>query len=242
MLAYTRFEVLRTLRSSRFLIATTLMPAVLFLLGSHAVGGLGRYFLVAITGFSMVMATTSANAVSLPAERASGWQRQLRITPLSGPAWVTARFLMATVMILPGLMAVAVCAATLGGVQLGPGQWVSFVLLVVSGSIPFSFLGLLLGQLLDTRAAGPVQSLLVTLLSFGGGLFLPVSSFPSALRSVAGILPTHLYFQDGQALLANHAPPLSDLGWLGLWTVSLAALALLVWLREDGRRIALGRS
>jgi ABC-2 type transport system permease protein len=242
MLAYTRFEVLRTLRSSRFLVATTLMPAVLFLLGSHAVSGLGRFFLVAITGFSMITAATSANSVSLPAERASGWQRQLRITPLSGPAWVTARILLSTVMILPGLTAVAVCAATLGGVQLSAVQWVSFVLLVVAGSIPFSFLGLLLGQLLDARTAGPVQGLLIMLLSFGGGLFIPVSSFPSALGYVAGILPTHLYFQGGQALLANRAPQLSDVGWLGLWTVGLAALALLVWLREDGRHIALGRS
>src|SRR5215831_19973500 len=103
MLAYTRFEVLRTLRNLRFLVLTTLMPALLFLLGSQARSGLGADLLVAIGGFSMIAATTSANSVMLPAERASGWLRQLRITPLSGPAWVTARIAQATAAVVPGL-------------------------------------------------------------------------------------------------------------------------------------------
>ena len=242
MLAYTRFEVLRLLRNLRFLALTMLMPGFLFLLASQAERGLGSSLMVAIAGFSMIAATTSSNTVTLPSERASGWQRQLRITPLPGAAWVAARIVLSSVTMLPGLAVIMIAAAAVGGVRLSAVQWVAFVLLVVAGSIPFSFLGLLLGQLLDSQAAQPVQSLLLIVLSVGGGLMIPLSTFPSALRSVAAVLPTNLYFQDGRALLANQAPQLSNLAGLGLWALGLAALALLVWLREDGRRVALGRS
>jgi ABC-2 type transport system permease protein len=240
MLAYTRFEVLRTLRNARFLVLTMLMPAMLFLFFNQARGQFGASLMVAMAGFSMIGATISANCVTLPAERASGWQRQLRITPLSGAGWVIARIAQSTVAVVPGLAVVALCAAVLGHVQLSAGQWLWFGLLVLAASIPFSFLGLLLGQLLDAQAAQPVQGLLTMLLSFGGGLFIPLSNFPSALQSVLGTLPTHLFFQDGQDLVANRAPALADLAGLATWALALAALALLVWSRQDGRRIALG--
>lgn len=240
MLAYTRFEVLRTLRNARFLVLTMLMPAVLFLFFDQTRTGFGAYLMVAMAGFSMISATISANCVTLPAERASGWQRQLRITPLSGAGWVTARIAQATVAVLPGLAVVALCGALLGHVELGLGQWLSFGLLVLAASVPFSFLGLLLGQLLDAQAAQPVQGLLTMLLSFGGGLFIPLSTFPSALQAVAGTLPTHLFFQGGQDLMTNRSPAPGDVAGLAAWAVGLAILALLVWSRQDGRRVALG--
>lgn len=240
MLAYTRFEVLRTLRNPRFLVLTMLMPAVLFLFFDQAQIGFGPYLMVAMAGFSMISAAISANCVTLPVERASGWQRQLRITPLSGAGWVTARIAQATVTVLPGLAVVALCGAVLGHLELSAVQWISFVLLVLAASVPFSFLGLLLGQLLDAQAAQPVQGLLTMLLSFGGGLFIPMSNFPSILRSAAGALPTHLFFEGGQDLMENHVPALADVTGLVTWTLGLAALALLVWSRQGGRRVALG--
>ena len=240
MVAYTRFEVLRTLRNPRFLVLTMLMPAALFLFFNQVQSGFGAYIMVAMAGFSMISATISANCVTLPGERASGWQRQLRVTPLSGAAWVTARIAQATVAVVPGLAVVAVCGAGFGRVQLTTVQWLSFGLLVLAGSVPFSFLGLLLGQLLDAQAAQPVQALLTMLLSFGGGLFIPLSNFPSALQSFVRALPTHLFFQGGQDLIANHTPAPSDMAGLAIWTLGLAALALLVWSRQDGRRVALG--
>jgi ABC-2 type transport system permease protein len=241
MLAYTRFEVLRTLRNARFLVLTMGMPAVLFLVFDQTASGFGAYLMVAMTGFSMISATISANCVTLPAERASGWQRQLRITPLSGAGWVTARIAQATVAVLPGLAVVALCGVAFGHVELSAVQWVSFGLLVVAASIPFSFLGLLLGQVLDAQAAQPVQGLLTMLLSFGGGLFIPLSSFPSALRAAADVLPTHLFFAAGQDLLANRPPALGDVTGLATWSLGLAVLALLVWSCQSGRRLALAR-
>ena len=242
MLAYTRFEVVRTLRNARFLVLTMLMPALLYLFFDRVGSGvMNAYLMVAMAGFSMIGATISANCVTLPAERASGWLRQLRITPLSGPAWVTARIAQATVAVVPGLAVIAACGLLFGHVQLTAGQWAAFAALVLAGSVPFSFLGLLLGQVLDAQAAQPVQGLLTMLLSFGGGLFIPLATFPEPLRTAAGLLPTHLFYQVGQDVMAARLPAAAGLAGLAAWALSLAALALVIWSRQDGRRLAVGR-
>jgi ABC-2 type transport system permease protein len=240
MLAYTRFEVLRTLRNPRFLVLTMLMPAMLFAFFHEVRTGFSPSLMVAMAGFSMIMATTSANTVTLPAERASGWLRQLRITPLTGAGWVTARIVLSTVVILPGLAVVALCGALLGNVQMSAVQWLAFVLLVLAASVPFSFLGLLLGQLLDTQSAQPVQGLLTMLLSFGGGIFIPLTAFPSFMQTLGGALPTHQLVQGGQDVMANRLPALTDVAGLGAWALALAAAALLVWSRQAESRVALG--
>ena len=240
--AYTRFEVARTLRNTRFLVVTLLMPAVLYLVfrqasGGAASGAAGAVVMVAMAGFSMINAAIGANTTSLPAERASGWLRQLRITPLSAGGWVTARIAQATVAVIPGLAVISVCGLLIGHVEMSAAQWAGLLLLVLAGSIPFSFLGLLLGQVLDAQAAGPMQGLVTMLLSFGGGLFLPITMFPEPLRTAAGLLPTHLLFAAGQGVVASRLPDASDVAGLAAWAVALAALALAIWSRQDGRRV-----
>lgn len=248
MLAYTRFELARTLRNARFLVITMVMPALLYLLIDQVYRRTGRggtaagtYVLVTMAGFSMINAAIAANCATIPAERASGWLRQLRITPLSGTSWLAARIAQATVVVVPGLLVVALCGLLVGHVQMSPLQWASVFLLVLAGSIPFAFLGLLLGQLLDAQAAQPVQGVLTMLLSVGGGLFFPSSSFPAVLRVLAGLLPTHLFFQLGQEIVVRQAPSMGDIAGLALWAAALAGASLMVWIHQGGRGLASGR-
>src|SRR2546430_15134988 len=90
-IAYTRFEVLRTLRNARFVALTMAMPTLLYLLISQVDRGSSALLMVSMAAFSMINAAISANSGSLPAERASGWLRQLRTTPLSRTGWLVAR-------------------------------------------------------------------------------------------------------------------------------------------------------
>jgi len=239
LFAYTRFEVMRTLRNTRFLVVTMAMPAAMYLFFLRISRGMGDAagLMVALAGFSMINAAIGANAATIPAERASGWLRQLRITPLPAGGWLTARIAQAMVAVVPGLAVISLCGVLAGHVELSPAQWAAYVLVVLAGSIPFSFLGLLLGQLLDAQAAQPVQGLLTMLLSFGGGLFFPLTTFPEPLRSAAGLLPTHLFFAAGQGVVAGQLPAAADVAGLAAWAVALAALALSIWSRQDGRRV-----
>jgi ABC-2 type transport system permease protein len=244
MLAYTRFEITRTFRNVRYLAISLGLPVLLYLLFNQiyskagSPGGVGTYFLVGMACFSMITSAISANGGTLPAERTGGWLRQLRTTPLSGTGFIVAKVVLATAVVIPGLAAVSLAAILVGHVDMSIAQWAGFIALVLAGSIPFGFIGLLIGQLLDTQSAQPVQGILSMLLSFGGGLFFPMSLFPDALQSVARVLPTHLLFAIGQNLVSKQLADLSDVAGLAAWAVGLGAVALALWFQQGARRLA----
>jgi ABC-2 type transport system permease protein len=104
-LAYTRFELMRTLRNGRLLFFSLGFPVILFLaiaapnrdvqdLGGSGVS-LPLYYMVGLVGFGAMMALISTGA-RIASERTDGWTRQLRITPLSAGAYLRAKVLPAT--------------------------------------------------------------------------------------------------------------------------------------------------
>src|SRR6202451_4110775 len=85
---YLRYEVLRNFRSWRFLFLTLAFPLVLYLL----IGSVNRhakfegvafpvYFMTAMATLGTMAAVVSGCAI-IATERATGWTRQMRITPL----------------------------------------------------------------------------------------------------------------------------------------------------------------
>ena len=108
-MAYTRFEVLRTFRNTRFFIFSLGFPLVLYFLiagpnkGVDDLSGSGisapLYFMVGLTAFGTMTAVLASGA-RIAGERAVGWNRQLRITPLTTRAYFRAKvatgYLMAT--------------------------------------------------------------------------------------------------------------------------------------------------
>ena len=107
--AYTRYELLRTLRNRRFFILSLGFPLVLFFLiagpnrNVHNLDGTGisppMYFMVGMVAFGTMSSMLSCGA-RIAAERAVGWNRQLRISPLSTRAYFRAKVLTAYLMAL----------------------------------------------------------------------------------------------------------------------------------------------
>ena len=87
---YTRYELLRTLRNRRFFLLSLGFPLVLYFLiaGPNANDAQPRrhgiaaplYYMVGLASFGTMSAMLSCGA-RIAAERAVGWNRQLRITP-----------------------------------------------------------------------------------------------------------------------------------------------------------------
>ena len=94
---YMRFELLRMLRNRRFFIFSLGFPLVLFYLiaGPNRddldFGGTGIsapvYYMVGLVAFGTMNAMLASGA-RIAAERSAGWNRQLRITPLSARAYL----------------------------------------------------------------------------------------------------------------------------------------------------------
>jgi ABC-2 type transport system permease protein len=191
--------------------------------------------MISMALYGAVLATTSGGAM-VSIERAAGWSRQLRLTPLSPVAYITIKIL--TAMILGAASVIVVYAAgMLTGKPSMPGYlWIVTGLCVWVGSLVFAAFGLFMGYLLPTENVMQILGFGLMLLSFAGGLFIPLSQFPHILQDLAEFTPLYGLNQ------LVHAPLLGvgvHMAWVAnavAWLLIFAAGA--VWrFRKDTARV-----
>lgn len=243
-------EIRRLLRNRRTVIFALVIPAVFFLLfglnkayahqsagpGSH--GNVSAFIMVSMALYGAVLATTSGGAM-VSIERAAGWSRQLRLTPLSSTAYIVIKMLTAMVLGAAAVIAVYVVAKISGVPAMKPGySWLWFVtpLCVWIGSLVFAAFGLFMGYLLPTENVMQFLGIALMLFAFGGGLFIPLSTYPHVLQVLAKFTPLYGLNQ------LVHAPLLGSgvhLTWVlnaAAWLVIFAAGA--AWrFRKDTARV-----
>jgi ABC-2 type transport system permease protein len=210
LLAFGRFEVSRLLRSWRFLIITVGFPVIFYmlLLGDRRAGRVidgtvpwRVYLMVSMCSFGALVAALTAGGARLSAERASGWARQLRVTPLPTWSYVATKVTASMLVILPVIVLVEVVGAAFGGVHLAVGTWFELSALLWVTALPFAVLGVLIGFMVHAETAFPVVTALMFVLGYFGGLFNPVASMPGAMQVAAHILPSFQHAALGLALL-----------------------------------------
>jgi ABC-2 type transport system permease protein len=192
-------EVRRLLRNRRTLIFTLIAPSVFFLLFglNHSYstqpaghGNVAAFILISMALYGAVLATTSGGAM-ISIERSLGWSRQLRLTPLSGPAYIATK--MATSMVLGFFSVVVVYLVGIFTHRASmPGWlWLVTALCVWVGSLLFAAFGLFMGYLLPTENVMQFMGFILMLLAFGGGLFIPLSTYPHLLQVLAKYTPLY---------------------------------------------------
>jgi ABC-2 type transport system permease protein len=239
--SYLRYELLRTFRNRRFVFFSFGFPLVLFYLiaapnrHEHDLGGSGLsaplYYMVGLAAFGSMNAMLSTGA-RIAAERTIGWNRQLRITPLSTRAYFRAKVVTAYVMAFSTLALLFLAGRTLG-VQLPAHDWVRMLGLIFVGLIPFAALGILIGHLVSAESVGPVIGGSTALLAFLGGTWFPITNH--TLKDVAQVLPSYWLVQASHVATGGHG--WGGTGWIviGVWAGVSAALAARAY-RRDTRR------
>ena len=72
------------------------------------------YLMVSMCSFGALVAALTAGGARLSTERASGWARQLRVTPLPTWAYVATKVTASMLVILPVICLVELVGATFG--------------------------------------------------------------------------------------------------------------------------------
>jgi ABC-2 type transport system permease protein len=231
MLGYLRLELRRTLRDPGYLIFGIAMPVVMYLVFTNLGLAPGDKHDAAI--FVMVsMAAYGAlggafnNGSGLAEDRAFGWLRQLRLTPLPPSRVVAAKTLTGAVVVVPSIAAVLLAGALLNGVRLAAWQWPAIVTLLWLGTIPFALLGLGNGYRLSGQTAAIANIATMMTLSILGGLWVPISGFPGWLRAVAEWTPSYNYAALSWEVAFGAAPGAREIAVLLAW---LAAASLYAW-------------
>ena len=239
-LTYLRYELIRSVRNKRAFIFSLIFPLVLF----YVVAGANRhiklddipfptYYLAGMASFGTMVAMTSVGA-RIAAERQAGWNRQLRLTPLSTRAYMRAKVLTGYLTALITLILLFIAGATLG-VHLTPTNVLRMTELVLLGLIPFAALGILIGHLFTPDSIGPFIGGGVSLLALLGGAYGPIGGTHGALHVISQVTPTYWLVQAGHTLAGGQT--WSTQGWItvGAWAVVLAALAARAFRRDTAR-------
>jgi ABC-2 type transport system permease protein len=240
-LTYLWLEAKRQWRNREILIFRLGLPTAIYLILNAANGDSaptspgGR--MVAIAALAAVISGLAAGP-SLGDERANGWLRQLRTTPLRPSAAVAAKVVVAMSFALPAIALVAAVAGLVGdnqGTALGWAESIKLVGLMWLATTPITAIGALIGLTFGGEAAHGATTLAFVVLWLAGGIFTPPSQMPDALAAVARTLPSYGVVQVGESVAAGRSLSGSALVVLAAWTVGAGALAALAWRRVLAR-------
>ena len=239
--AYIRFELLRTVRNRRFFILALGFPVALYFLiaapnrGEDNFGGSGLsaplYYMVGLAAFGAMNAMLSVGS-RIATERTAGWNRQLRLTPLSSRDYFRAKILTGYMTALTALILLYIAGTALG-VRLDAHDWLAMTGLILVGLIPFGALAILFGHLLTSDAIGPAMGGLVAVLAVLGGVWFPLTS--GVLYYIGQALPSYWLVQASHVALGGRG--WDGTGWLvvAAWAVAMALLAARAYQRDTAR-------
>ena len=231
------FQLRRIGRNRQYLLFTVLLPALFTVFFTEIFGGLATtpagyqreavQYMVSMMAYGAIGAALGAT-IRISFDRASGWQRQLRVMPVAQAQVFAVDVAVGALLTLPSLVTVALVGRFVNDVQLGLGTWVAMVGVLWAGSIAFVALGLLIGLSLDERAAGGAMSFVGVVLALLGGLLAPVEVFPESLRTVARAMPSYWYAQLGRDVAGGSGPAVEAVLAVLAFTAAFAGLAVLV--------------
>ena len=231
------FQLRRVARNRQFLIFTVVLPALFTVFFTKIFGGqaggaaryqdFAGYYMVSMMAYGGIGAALGAT-IRISFDRASGWLRQLRITPVPQTQMFGVDVVVGALLTLPSLVVVALVGRFVNDVQLGAGTWLALIGVLWAGSITFVALGLFLGLALDEKAAGGATGFVGVVLAALGGLWVPVQVFPDTMQTIAYGLPSYWYAEVGRDVAAGGAPAAQAVLVLAGFTAAFAVLAVVV--------------
>jgi ABC-2 type transport system permease protein len=241
---FTALELRRSLRDVRYLVMAVAMPIGLYLLFTGLFGSRGQRaeglpqpveLMVAMVAYGAMWAVFSATGPRIAHERAIGWTRQLRVTPLSPAVALSGKLVTALTAALPAMALVALTAVASHHVQLSAAQWLAMVAAVWAGVLPLALLGLAIGYLAGDEIAFPLTMALYFALGALGGLWMPPSAMPHAMQDLGQALPSNAVAELGWRIAGGQGAALNAVLVLTAWTLGCGLVTLLAYRRRGVR-------
>ncbi|SPF00235.1 ABC transporter permease [Streptomyces sp. MA5143a] len=237
---YVGLELRRAFRDVGFVVFGIGTPVLMYVMFTNVGDGSARtpdWALSAMVGLAAFGALSSGltSGTAVAEDKAAGWLRRLRVTPLTSAQVVVGRSLTGSLMVLPAIIVVLVTALIANGVRLQPWQWLVLILVLWVGSLPFTMLGIANGYQLSSQTANVTNILCNLVLALLGGLWFPVSEFPGWLAPVATWTPGHLFARLGWDTAGGRAPSLTSAAGLAGWLLLFSAYAAYAY-RRSGRK------
>lgn len=241
--SYVKFELLRTFRNRRILIFALGFPLVLYFIiagpnrNETNFGNTGisapLYYMIGLTAWGTMSAMLGSGA-RIAAERQVGWNRQLRITPLSPRMYFRAKLITAYALAGASIALLYIAGAAMG-VHMPAWTWVHMTWLILIGLIPFAALGILVGHLLTADSVGPAIGGITSLLALVSGIWFPIGQH-GFFHAIAQFIPSYWLVQASQIGIGGHGWGTTAWAVVVGWTVVLTVLARRAYQRDTKRQ------
>jgi ABC-2 type transport system permease protein len=241
---FLRLEIRRLLRNRRTMVFTLVMPPAFFLLFGglstayqHEAAGRGNvsaYLMISFAVYGSMIANTSAGA-SVAVERALGWSRQLRLTPLNPLAYMATKVLTAMVVGALSVAVVFTVGAVSGAVQMPGWVWVVSGVVAWVCAVVFAAFGLFIGYLVPSENVMQLLGPVLALLALMGGIFVPLSVLSDTLQTLASYTPAYGVGVLARAALVDGGVDLGAVLNVVVWTALFGAGAIWRFRRDTAR-------
>jgi ABC-2 type transport system permease protein len=238
-------EVRKVSRVPSFMVPTVAFPMLFFAMfglanASRSIAGInvGAYLMASYGAYSIMATALISFGVSIASERALGWNRLLRVTPLSPVAYFGAKTVMSLAISAVSLAALFTFGIIVGHVSLPLFTWLRLGATLLIAGVPFLLLGVAIGYSVSPSAAAPITNLIFLPLSFASGLFMPLEMLPRAVQQVAPWLPSYHVGQLGWITIGagdgrGFGP---HVAWLAAYAAVFGLMALVAYRRDEGRQ------
>lgn len=233
----TGAEILKAYRAPEFLLPTMLMPSAFYSLFGIilSAGNSNATYLLATYGVFAVMGPAIFGfGVGVANERDKGWLQLKQAVPAPPYSYLTAKIITTLLFASLALMPIYLIASFFAGVELPRETWISLFALHLISAIPFVLIGLSLGFSLNSGGAVAISNIVFLTLAVLGGLWIPVTMFPSMMQSIAKFTPSYHLAELALAIVSVGGEHDSLFNLLSVLIMSLAFLgmAILAWSRQ----------
>lgn len=219
-----RIELIRILRNKRSMFFTIALPVIFFFMfraESFASGsGNSAAWTMVSLGLYGAFVANAGTAAGVAVERAQGWSRQLRLTPLSATSYILAKVIVSSTIAVTPLVIMYALGLSFGATAPAGDLVLAFAVSWV-GSMLMAAFGLLVGFMMPSENVMQLMGLATTFLAFAGGIFFPQPIFSHGFDLFARWTPMY-----GVTAMA-HA---GFTGWTGswMWFANIAGWAVLL--------------
>lgn len=203
------FTLRRTLRDIRYIGFIVILPIIFYVMftaifaKNAAVNDLAwsKYSLISMLSFGIVGNAINLLGTRIANERQDKWMDFIKVSPISSLYYNVSFVITFLVISLLTMFLLFVTAFFWQGVTFSIMDYLGIAILLLLGSIPFLLFGVIVGYL--GSAAQPVGTMLYLVLSFLGGLWMPVVAMPDKIQGIAKLLPTFSLASLGWNFLSN---------------------------------------
>ena len=231
------------LRNKRTLVFMVVLPVGIYAAFGNATKSIGggsdvtirQYEMLSLALYGSMLACTSGGS-SVAVERALGWSRQLRLTPLRPPAYIVIKMHgRAGARSRTGACCCSRSARSAAS-RLPAHVWILCGLAIWLGSLVFAALGLFIGYLLPSENVMQFLGPILGVLSVFGGIFFPITVFSSTLQTIAKFTPVWGVAELSRAPLIGGGVPVEAIVNIVGWLVVFGVGSMLAF-RRDTKRV-----